>query len=53
VPLSGVVHLTVHAPFRESGPQPLLYLVPQDRPLVTVTQVQVTDIDQDPSGPGT
>lgn len=47
-PLSGVVYgMTVFA--RRSvirAADPLLYLVPQDRPLVIATQVQVTDIDQ-------
>ncbi len=47
-PLSGVVYgLTVFAPRSVILPaDPLLYLVPQDRPLVIATQVQVTDIDQ-------
>ncbi len=47
-PLSGVVYgLNVFAPRSVIRPaDPLLYLVPQDRPLVIATQVQVTDIDQ-------
>ena len=47
-PVSGVVYgLTVYAPRPVvRAAEPLLYLVPQDRPLVIATQVQVTDIDQ-------
>ncbi len=47
-PVSGVVYgLTVYAPRSVvRAAEPLLYLVPQDRPLVIATQVQVTDIDQ-------
>ena len=47
-PVGGVVYgLTVFAPRSVIRPaDPLLYLVPQDRPLVIATQVQVTDIDQ-------
>jgi HlyD family secretion protein len=47
-PLSGVVYgLNVFAPRSViRAADPLLYLVPQDRPLVIATQVQVTDIDQ-------
>ncbi|KQI67070.1 RTX toxin [Loktanella sp. 3ANDIMAR09] len=47
-PVSGVVYgLTIFAPRSVIRPaEPLLYLVPQDRPLVIATQVQVTDIDQ-------
>ena len=47
-PVGGVVYgLTVFAPRSVIRPaDPLMYLVPQDRPLVIATQVQVTDIDQ-------
>lgn len=47
-PVSGVVYdLSVYAPRSVIRPaDPLMYLVPQDRPLVIATQVQVTDIDQ-------
>ncbi len=47
-PVSGVVYgLTVFAPRSVIRPaDPLMYLVPQDRPLVIAAQVQVTDIDQ-------
>ncbi|SEN32481.1 Biotin-lipoyl like [Loktanella fryxellensis] len=47
-PLSGVVYgLAVFAPRSViRSADPLLYLIPQDRPLVIATQVQVTDVDQ-------
>ncbi|NIZ13213.1 HlyD family type I secretion periplasmic adaptor subunit [Phaeobacter sp. HF9A] len=47
-PVSGVVYgLAVQTPRSVIRPaEPLLYLVPQDRPLVVATQVAPTDIDQ-------
>jgi HlyD family type I secretion membrane fusion protein len=47
-PVSGVIYgMTVFAPRSVIRPaDPLMYLVPQDRPLVIATQVQVTDVDQ-------
>ncbi|MFZ3582068.1 HlyD family type I secretion periplasmic adaptor subunit [Loktanella sp. DJP18] len=47
-PVGGVIYgLTVFAPRSVIRPaDPLMYLVPQDRPLVIATRVQVTDIDQ-------
>ena len=47
-PVSGIIYgLTVFAPRSVIKPaDPVMYLVPQDRPLVIATQVQVTDIDQ-------
>ena len=47
-PVSGIIYgLTVFAPRSVIRPaDPLMYLVPQDRPLVITTQVEVTDIDQ-------
>ncbi|RYH01953.1 HlyD family type I secretion periplasmic adaptor subunit [Salipiger sp. IMCC34102] len=47
-PVSGVIYgLEVFAPRSVIQPaEPLMYLVPQDRPLVITTQVQVTDVDQ-------
>ena len=47
-PVSGIVYgLQVFAPQSViSAADPVLFLIPQDRPLVIATQVQVTDIDQ-------
>ncbi len=47
-PVGGVVYgLTVFAPRSVIRPaDPVMYIVPQDRPLVIATQVQLTDIDQ-------
>lgn len=47
-PVSGVVYdLQVHTPRSVIRPaEPVLYLVPQDRPLVIAAQVAPTDIDQ-------
>ena len=47
-PVAGVVYgMRVFAEQSVVSPaDPLLYLIPQDRPLVIATQVQVTDIDQ-------
>ncbi|EBA10703.1 HlyD family type I secretion periplasmic adaptor subunit [Roseobacter sp. CCS2] len=47
-PVSGVVYgLQVFAPQSVIRPaDPVLFLIPQDRPLVIATQVQVVDIDQ-------
>ena len=47
-PVSGVVYgLQVFAPQSVIRPaEPVLFLVPQDRPLVIATQVQVVDVDQ-------
>jgi HlyD family secretion protein len=47
-PVAGVVYgLTVFAPQSViRSADPLLFLIPQDRPLVITTQVQVIDIDQ-------
>ncbi len=47
-PVSGIVYgMEVHTPRSVVRPaEPVLYLVPQDRPLVIATQVQTTDIDQ-------
>ncbi|MFY0311492.1 HlyD family type I secretion periplasmic adaptor subunit [Leisingera sp. D0M16] len=47
-PVSGVVYgLQVHTPRSVIRPaDPVLYLVPQDRPLVIAAQVAPTDIDQ-------
>ncbi|MBB3711519.1 HlyD family secretion protein [Limimaricola variabilis] len=47
-PVSGIVYgLTVFTPRSVIRPaEPVLYIVPQDRPLVIATQVQPTDIDQ-------
>lgn len=47
-PVSGIVHgLQFYTPRSVVRPaDPVLYLVPQDRPLVIATQVQTTDIDQ-------
>ncbi len=47
-PVSGVVYgLQVHTPRSVIRPaEPVLYLVPQDRPLVIAVQVAPTDIDQ-------
>ncbi len=47
-PVSGIVYgLTVFAPRSVvRSADPLMYLVPQDRPLIIAAQVQVTDIDQ-------
>lgn len=47
-PVSGVVYgLTVFAPRSVIKPaDPILYLVPQDRPLVITARVQTKDIDQ-------
>ena len=47
-PVSGVVYgMTVFAEQSVIRPaDPLLFIVPQDRPLVIATQVQLTDIDQ-------
>lgn len=47
-PVSGVVYgMQVFAPRSVIRPaDPVMFLVPQDRPLVIATQVQLTDIDQ-------
>lgn len=47
-PVSGVVYgLQVFAPRSVIRPaDPVMFLIPQDRPLVIATQVQLTDIDQ-------
>lgn len=47
-PVSGIVYgLQVFAPQSVISPaDPVLFLIPQDRPLVIATQVQVTDVDQ-------
>ncbi|PXW67924.1 HlyD family secretion protein [Loktanella sp. PT4BL] len=47
-PVSGIVYgLQVFAPQSViRAADPVLFLIPQDRPLVIATQVQVTDIDQ-------
>nr|WP_169618098.1 HlyD family type I secretion periplasmic adaptor subunit [Ruegeria sp. PR1b] len=47
-PVSGVVYgLTVQTPRAVIRPaEPLLYLVPQDRPLIIAAKVHTTDIDQ-------
>ena len=47
-PVGGIVYgLTVFTPRAVIRPaEPILYIVPQDRPLVIATQVQPTDIDQ-------
>ncbi|KQI67972.1 RTX toxin [Loktanella sp. 3ANDIMAR09] len=47
-PVSGVVHgLRVHAPRSVIQPaDPLMYLVPQDRPRVITIRVQVGDVEQ-------
>ncbi len=47
-PVSGIVYgLTVFAPKSViRAADPVMFLVPQDRPLVIATQVQPTDIDQ-------
>lgn len=47
-PVSGIVYgLTVHTPRSVIRPaEPVLYLIPQDRPLVIAAQVAPTDIDQ-------
>ncbi|MGR3465916.1 HlyD family type I secretion periplasmic adaptor subunit [Limimaricola sp.] len=47
-PVGGIVYgLTVFTPRSVIRPaDPVLYIVPQDRPLVIATQVQPTDIDQ-------
>ncbi|CUH88255.1 Type I secretion system membrane fusion protein PrsE [Phaeobacter sp. CECT 5382] len=47
-PVSGIVYdLQVHTPRSVIRPaEPVLYLVPQDRPLVIAAQVVPTDIDQ-------
>ncbi|MEC7962256.1 MAG: HlyD family type I secretion periplasmic adaptor subunit [Pseudomonadota bacterium] len=47
-PVSGIVHaLQFYTPRSVVRPaDPVLYLVPQDRPLVIAAQVQTTDIDQ-------
>jgi HlyD family secretion protein len=47
-PVGGIVYgLTVFTPRSVIRPaEPVLYIVPQDRPLVIATQVQPTDIDQ-------
>ncbi len=47
-PVSGVVYgLQIFAPRSVIRPaDPVLFIVPQDRPLVIATQVQLTDIDQ-------
>ncbi|PJI92360.1 HlyD family secretion protein [Yoonia maricola] len=47
-PVSGVVYgLQVFAPQSViRAADPVLYLIPQDRPLIIATQVQVVDIDQ-------
>ncbi|EAR49706.1 type I secretion membrane fusion protein, HlyD family protein [Oceanicola granulosus HTCC2516] len=47
-PVSGIVYgMTVFAPRSVIRPaDPVLYLVPQDRPLVITTQITPTDVDQ-------
>lgn len=47
-PVSGIVYgLQIFAPQSVILPaDPVLFLIPQDRPLVIATQVQVTDVDQ-------
>lgn len=47
-PVSGIVYdLQVHTPRSViRAAEPVLYLVPQDRPLVIAAQVELTDIDQ-------
>lgn len=47
-PVSGIVYgMQVFAPQSVIRPaDPVLYLIPQDRPLVIATQVQVVDVDQ-------
>ncbi len=47
-PVSGIVYsMQVFAPQSVISPaDPVLYLIPQDRPLVIATQVQLIDIDQ-------
>lgn len=47
-PVSGIVYgLQVHAPRSVIRPaDPVLYLVPQDRPLVIAAKVETTDIDK-------
>ncbi|MDX8346631.1 HlyD family type I secretion periplasmic adaptor subunit [Cognatiyoonia sp. IB215446] len=47
-PVSGIVYgMQVFAPQSVIRPaDPVLYLIPQDRPLVIATQVQVIDVDQ-------
>lgn len=47
-PVSGIVYgLQVFAPQSVIRPaDPVMYLIPQDRPLVIATQVEVTDVDQ-------
>ena len=47
-PVSGIVYgLTVYAERSVIRPaDPLMFLVPQDRPLVIAAQVQLTDVDQ-------
>ena len=47
-PVSGVVYgMQVFAPRSVIRPaDPVMFLIPQDRPLVIATQVQLTDIDQ-------
>jgi len=47
-PVSGIVYgLQVFAPQSVIRPaDPVLFLIPQDRPLVIATQVQVVDVDQ-------
>lgn len=47
-PVSGIVYgLQVFAPQSVIRPaDPVLYLIPQDRPLVIATQVEVIDVDQ-------
>jgi HlyD family secretion protein len=47
-PVSGIVYgLQVYTPRSVVRPaDPVMFLIPQDRPLVIATQVQLTDIDQ-------
>jgi HlyD family secretion protein len=47
-PVSGIVYgLAVFAPRSVIRPaDPVMFLIPQDRPLVIATQVQLTDVDQ-------
>ena len=47
-PVSGIIYgLQVFAPQSVISPaDPVLYLIPQDRPLVIATKVQVIDVDQ-------
>ncbi len=47
-PVSGIVYgMEVHTPRSVIRPaEPVLYLVPQDRPLVIAAQVALTDVDQ-------